>query len=87
MTELLKTVTTLNSLSVSAVDTALVVGSDDTEALVVTGAIGSVTYATSDATVATVAAGTVTAVGAGSATITVTDAAGNTATIDFTVTV
>ena len=86
-TALLTTVGTLNSLSVSAVDTALVVGTDDTEALVVTGAIGSVTYATSDATVATVAAGTVTAVGAGSATITVTDAAGNTASIDFTVTV
>ena len=86
-TELLKTVTTLNSLSVSAADTALVVGTDDTEVLVVTGAIGSVTYATSDATVATVAAGTVTAVGAGSATITVTDSAGNTASIDFTVTV
>lgn len=85
-TALLTTVGTLNSLSVSAVDTALVVGTDDTEALVVTGAIGSVTYATSDATVATVAAGTVTAVGAGSATITVTDAAGNTASIDFTVT-
>ena len=86
-TEILKTVGTLTSLSVSAVDTALVVGTDDTEALVVTGAIGSVTYATSDATVATVAAGTVTAVGAGSATITVTDSAGNTASIDFTVTV
>ena len=84
-TEILKTVGTLTSLSVSAVDTALVVGTDDTEALVVTGAIGSVTYATSDAAVATVAAGTVTAVGAGSATITVTDAAGNTASIDFTV--
>lgn len=86
-TELLKTVGTLSSLSVTAVDTALVVGTDDTEALVVSGAIGSVTYATSDAAVATVAAGTVTAVGAGSATITVTDAAGNTASIDFTVTV
>ena len=86
-TALLTTVGTLNSLSVSAVDTALVVGTDNTEALVVTGAIGSVTYATSDATVATVAAGTVTAVGAGSATITVTDSAGNTASIDFTVTV
>lgn len=86
-TELLKTVTTLNSLSVSAVDTALSVGSDATEALVVTGAIGSVTYATSNAAVATVAAGTVTGLTAGSATITVTDAAGNTASIDFTVTV
>lgn len=84
-TEILKTVDTLTSLSVSAADTALVVGTDATEALVVTGAIGSVTYATSDAAVATVAAGTVTAVGAGSATITVTDAAGNTASIDFTV--
>lgn len=85
-TEILKTVTTLNSLSVSAADVALSVGSDATEALVVTGAIGSLTYATSDAAVATVAAGTVTAVGNGSATITVTDAAGNTASIDFTVT-
>lgn len=85
-TELLKTVTTLNSLSVSAVDTALSVGSDATEALVVTGAIGSLTYATSDAAVATVAAGTVTGLTAGSATITVTDSAGNTASIDFTVT-
>lgn len=85
-TELLKTVTTLNSLSVSAVDTALSVGSDATEALVVTGAIGSVTYATSNAAVATVAAGTVTGLIPGSATITVTDTAGNTASIDFTVT-
>lgn len=85
-TEILKTVDTLTSLSVSAVDTALSLSTDTTEALVVTGAIGSVTYATSNAAVATVAAGTVTAVGAGSATITVTDAAGNTASIDFTVT-
>lgn len=84
------------SINATAVDTALVVGSDDTEQIVVTSTqldggtenvAASSTYSSSNVAVATVSAtGLVTAVGAGSVTISV-QYRNKSDTLDFTVTV
>ncbi len=59
---------------------------DASNVLTVTGAIGTVTYKSSDVTIATVAAdGTITGVKDGTVTITATDTAGNSSSVDITI--
>ena len=74
-------------IAVTSAANATTVAALATLQLTVTGAMGTVTYTSSDTDTATIsAAGLITGVAAGDVTFTVTDAYGNSATIDITVT-
>lgn len=80
------TVNSVFSLSMTDADGTLDVSNGDTDQIVVSGAIGAVTYSSDQITRATVSStGLVTAIGAGAVVITATDAVGNTDTLAYTI--